>query len=102
MPFSTGTSVTSRDTAPRPDCHEFDHSLRETATNCEEDDLLRRIRKRLGRGGCEHQHTLVVTSVGIRRRVCDDCGHISFSIVPHSKTTARAKDATALRKAAGL
>ncbi|MFP4074690.1 MAG: hypothetical protein ACLFVZ_11700 [Actinomycetota bacterium] len=61
-----------------------------------------RIKDTLTRGGCEHQHTLVVTSVGIRRKVCDDCGHISFSIVPRNTTTSPTGEKTPLRRAAGL
>ena len=28
---------------------------------------------------CQHKHVLVVTSVGVRRSICEDCGHISFT-----------------------
>ena len=31
-------------------------------------------------GGCEHQHTLSVKSVGVERTVCENCGNVSFSI----------------------
>jgi len=31
---------------------------------------------------CEHQHTLVVRSVGVERTVCEACGNVSFSIAP--------------------
>ena len=37
---------------------------------------------------CEHKHLLVVTSVGVRRSICEDCGHISFTIrEPVQRTT---------------
>jgi hypothetical protein len=29
---------------------------------------------------CEHPHTLVITSVGVRRTVCERCGHMSFDM----------------------
>ena len=32
---------------------------------------------------CEHESTLTVRSVGVERIVCEDCGHISFSIAPN-------------------
>ena len=32
--------------------------------------------------GCEHQHTLIVRSVGVERTVCEGCGNVSFSIAP--------------------
>ena len=34
-------------------------------------------------GGCEHQHTLTVRSVGVERTVCEDCGNVSFVIAPN-------------------
>lgn len=32
---------------------------------------------------CEHEATLVVQSVGVRREVCEDCGYLSFAIKPN-------------------
>jgi hypothetical protein len=40
---------------------------------------MRGIWSRLFGRECEHQHVLVVTSVGVRRSICEDCGHISFT-----------------------
>ena len=31
---------------------------------------------------CAHDHTLIVQSVGVRREVCESCGHVSFAIQP--------------------
>lgn len=40
---------------------------------------------------CEHQHTLVVRSVGVQRSVCEGCDHVSFTMVPVI-TTSRTPD----------
>ena len=32
---------------------------------------------------CEHAKTIVVTSVDVRRSVCEACGYLSFSIAPN-------------------
>lgn len=32
---------------------------------------------------CEHAQTIVVTSAGVRRSVCETCGYLSFSIAPN-------------------
>ena len=37
---------------------------------------------RMFRSDCDHEDTLVVSSVGVRRIVCETCGHISFEISP--------------------
>lgn len=41
---------------------------------------MRRMWSRFFWRECEHPHVLVVTSVGVRRSICEDCGHISFTI----------------------
>ena len=41
---------------------------------------MRGFWSRLFNRQCEHPHVLVVTSVGVRRSICEDCGHISFTI----------------------
>lgn len=45
--------------------------------------VLRRVWKSLFDRECEHKHTLVVSSVGVRRTVCEACGHISFKMTPN-------------------
>ncbi len=40
--------------------------------------VLAQKRKRLLVGKCDHKDTVVVTSVGVRRSVCETCGHMSF------------------------
>jgi len=37
---------------------------------------------RMFRSECDHEDTLVVSSVGVRRIVCETCGHISFEMSP--------------------
>ncbi|HUF16056.1 MAG TPA: hypothetical protein VMQ46_09195 [Acidimicrobiia bacterium] len=58
-----------------------------------------RIWKRMF-GDCEHPHTLVVTSVGVRRTVCESCGHISFKMTKDDPPVPSRADK--LPKAAGL
>ena len=41
---------------------------------------MQKIWSKLVGGRCRHPHTLAVTSVGIRRIVCETCGHISFEM----------------------
>lgn len=33
---------------------------------------------------CPHKRTLVVTSVSVRRTVCEACGHVSFTMTEPS------------------
>jgi len=33
---------------------------------------------------CRHESTIVISSVGVRRTVCEACGHISFVMAPPS------------------
>lgn len=53
---------------------------------------------------CEHQHTMVVRSVGVQRTVCEGCGHVSFTMVPvlTSSRSPRTRGETDLPRAAGL
>ncbi|MGH3650768.1 MAG: hypothetical protein ACRDU9_08675 [Acidimicrobiia bacterium] len=53
-------------------------------------------------GDCEHPHTLVVTSVGVRRTVCESCGHISFKMTKDQVSVPPKTDKSRLPKAAGL
>lgn len=39
---------------------------------------MRQVWNRLFGGECEHLEALVIESVGIRRSVCERCGHVSF------------------------
>ncbi len=41
---------------------------------------MRKMWARLFSSECAHDHTLVVRSVGVQRKVCEGCGHVSFSI----------------------
>lgn len=42
---------------------------------------MREMLARLLGKTCEHEHTLVVRSVGVQRSVCEECGFVSFSMV---------------------
>jgi len=55
-------------------------------------------------GGCEHQHTLTVRSVGVERTVCENCGNLSFSIATNLTHDLVADDVggVELPKVAGL
>lgn len=66
---------------------------------------MRQVWNRLFGGECEHSHTLVVNSVGVRRTVCERCGHISFEMVEASQKRMRRRPAsrrTELPKVSGL
>lgn len=56
-------------------------------------------------GPCEHPYTLVISSVGVRRTVCEQCGHISFdmsdNITQVSKVSPAAETAD-LQRVSGL
>lgn len=58
---------------------------------------MRRIWNRLLGEPCEHEHKIVVTSVGVQRSVCEACGHISFVMVPSSPAGAGSRTAFAPR-----
>lgn len=60
---------------------------------------MRRKLHRMFRSECEHEDTLVVSSVGVHRFVCESCGHISFQISPDLGKTRRALARASLRKA---
>ena len=65
---------------------------------------MRQVWNKLFGGGCEHSHTLVVNSVGVRRTVCEKCGHISFEMVDTnvSRMQRRPNRKTELPKVSGL
>lgn len=63
------------------------------------------IKNRLFAVKCEHNETIVVRSVGVQRTVCENCGHVSFSIAPTIPTaagTTRPDKNAPLRRASGL
>ena len=55
---------------------------------------------------CEHQTTLTTWSVGVERTVCEECGHLSFSIAPNlvltDELTTQHEEEVELQRAAGL
>ncbi len=53
-------------------------------------------------GDCDHEHTLVISSVGVRRTVCESCGHISFSMTETKARESKSPVKRDLPKAAGL
>jgi hypothetical protein len=50
------------------------------------------------RSDCDHEETLVVSSVGVHRTVCEKCGHLSFEISPDLGRTQRSLSRGRLRK----
>lgn len=54
---------------------------------------MRRLWTRFFGRECDHQHVLVVTSVGVRRSICEQCGHISFTFQEMIQTPATAAKA---------
>ena len=42
---------------------------------------MRKVWSRFFARECLHKHTLVVTSVGVRRTICEVCGNVSFKIL---------------------
>ena len=64
--------------------------------------MRQKIAKLFG-GECRHDHTIVVDSVGVRRAVCEGCGHISFEMAQVSSLGAYPEaKSRELPKAAGL
>lgn len=65
---------------------------------------LRQVWNRLFGRKCEHTHTLVVNSVGVRRTVCENCGHISFKMLESgiSRMQSRPTREAELPKVSGL
>lgn len=61
---------------------------------------MRRIWRRILGGECTHDHTLVVSSVGVRRTVCRSCGHMSFTMAERRRSETPARPA--LRRVSGL
>lgn len=59
---------------------------------------MRRKLNRIFRPDCDHEQTLVVSSVGVRRSVCETCGHISFEISPELGRARRTPVGARLRK----
>lgn len=62
---------------------------------------MRKVWNKLAGRECAHPHTVVVTSVGVRRTVCESCGHISFRMQPED-SLGRKTGRERLKKAAGL
>lgn len=60
------------------------------------------IWRRISGKPCFHEHTLAVTSVGVRRSVCEECGHVSFEMEPTAQPDSRDIEKTKLARAAGF
>ncbi len=58
---------------------------------------MRRFWNRLWQRECPHAHVLIVTSVGVRRSICEDCGNVSFSIRQPMQLTTPLSEAAAER-----
>lgn len=66
---------------------------------------MRQILSKLLRKSCEHEHTLIVRSVGVQREVCEGCGFVSFNMIPVNTTTSPSSETlsrTELPRASGL
>ncbi len=63
---------------------------------------MRKLWNRLTGNKCSHPHTLVATSVGVRRSVCAICGHISFKMLTRDRVVPPAGERPQLDEAAGL
>ncbi len=46
---------------------------------------------RLFRKPCSHEHTIVVRSPHVERRVCEGCGYLSFTMSSNGSTDRRTK-----------
>jgi hypothetical protein len=79
------------------DCHRTRHPLRDTVTLSEEDDLRKRLLK-LVKKDCQHVRSIEASSAGVRRKVCQVCGHISFEMTARPATATQ----TQLDEAVGL
>jgi hypothetical protein len=62
---------------------------------------MSRVWNRLTGRPCQHENTLIVSSVGVRRAVCEACGHISFEM-ERSPEPASIIEKTGLARAAGF
>ena len=51
----------------------------QTVRSRQEEHVRQKIARLFG-GDCRHERTLVIDSVGVRRVVCEGCGHISFDM----------------------
>ncbi|HXV71593.1 MAG TPA: hypothetical protein VEB69_09345 [Acidimicrobiia bacterium] len=60
------------------------------------------IWRRLSGKPCSHEQSLIVTSVGVRRIVCEQCGHISFAMEPRTQRAPEDIEKTKMAKAAGF
>lgn len=65
-------------------------------------ELLASGRIKLLGGGCSHERNLIVTSVGVRRSICQECGHVSFKMHEVVTTIHRFDKRTELPKVSGL
>lgn len=63
---------------------------------------MRHVWKKMFGGDCDHRHTLEVNSVGVRRTVCEKCGHMSFEMDPEITCTRKETEKVELPQVAGL
>ena len=61
-----------------------------------------RLNRKVFNSECDHQHTLVVTSAGVRRTVCESCGNVSFKMVKTTATSQESPRESKMTRAAGL
>lgn len=63
---------------------------------------MSRVWNRLSSRECPHERTVTVTSVGIRRSVCEDCGHISFATEQKPLRSREISERSSLQRASGF
>ena len=63
---------------------------------------MTRIWNRLTGRECLHERSVVVDSVGVRRSVCEDCGHLSFRMERNKPADTSSDEKTRLPEAAGF
>lgn len=80
------------------DCHRICPTSDKSVFGSSGGNHLKRIWSVIFSKPCDHEATLVVQSVGVRREVCENCGHISFAIA----ATAGALEPVELPEASGL
>ena len=60
---------------------------------------MSRLWSRLRGRPCSHERTTQFESVGVIRRVCESCGHISFAMQTESQTPQRNPERSKLPRA---
>jgi hypothetical protein len=65
-----------------PDCHQIGPGTDKSVHCSSGGNDVRRIWSVIFSKQCDHEASLVVQSVVVRREVCENCGYVSFAIAP--------------------